>query len=245
MIDLHCHIHYGVDDGPKTAQEAKDLAAALVDEGVTTVACTSHVRPDRNWINDRSTQAANHQRLDDLLSETNLKLKRVPAAEHYVDATFMSRVRDHSVVPYGTSKWLLVELNYDAPVPNFLQMMFETRHLGYKVLLAHLERYPWVVDDDAMLERLTAAGHLIQVNLGSLAGAYGRDFKKRARKLVEGGWACVASSDCHHLADVKPYLIKGKKALRKLAGDSLTQQLCVDNPRAILEDQDPDMIWHR
>ncbi len=245
MIDLHCHVHFGVDDGPKTAQEAQDLARALVDEGVTTVACTSHVRPDRRWINDQSVQAANHQRLDELLNQAGIELERVAAAEHYVDPTFMSRVRNHSVVPYGDSKWLLVELNYDAPVPNFLQMMFETRQLGYKVLLAHLERYPWVVDNDDMLDKLTAAGHLIQINLGSLAGAYGRDYKKRARKLVKEGWACVAASDCHHLTDVKPYLIKGKKALRKLVGDAGCQTLLVDNPRAILDDKEPDLIWVR
>ena len=245
MIDLHCHVHYGVDDGPKTSQEAQDLARALVDEGVTTVACTSHVRPDRSWINDQSVQAANHQRLDELFSQAGIQLERVPAAEHYVDLTFMSRVRDHSVVPYGDSKWLLVELNYDAPVPNFLQMMFETRQLGYKVLLAHLERYPWVVDNNEMLDKLTSAGHLIQINLGSLAGAYGRDYKKRARKLVKEGWACVAASDCHHVSDVKPYLIKGKKALHKLVGDAGCQALLVDNPRAILDDKDPDLIWLR
>ena len=244
MIDLHCHIHYGVDDGPQTATEAKDLARALVSEGVEIVACTSHLRPDKNWINDRFVQVENHRRLDELLTEADIELGRVAAAEHYVDHSFMSRVEEHSIVPYGDSKWVLVELNYDAPVPHMLEWFFRMRQLGYKVLLAHLERYPWVVDSDELLEQISSAGHLIQINLGSLSGAYGRDFKKRARKLVNEGWASVASSDCHHLSDVKPYLIKGRKALRKLVGDEGCQRLMVDNPRAILNDLGADQIFY-
>jgi protein-tyrosine phosphatase len=244
MIDLHCHLHYGVDDGPKTALEAKELARALVDEGVEIVACTSHLRPDKDWINDRFVQAQNHARLDSLLDEAGIEIGRVAAAEHYVDHSFMKRVEEHSIVPYGDSRWVLVELNYDAPVPALLDRLFRMRQLGYKVLLAHLERYPWVVDSDEMLEKLNAAGHLIQVNLGSLAGAYGRDFKKRARKLVEGEWASVASSDCHHLDDVKPYLIKGRKALRKLVGDTGCRKMMFENPKAILDDAGADTILY-
>ena len=131
MIDLHCHIHYGVDDGPKTAQEAKDLARALVDEGVS-VACTSHLRPDKDWINDRFVQAENHARLDALLGEAGIEIGRVAAAEHYVDHSFMQRVEEHSIVPYGQSQWVLVELNYDAPVPALLERLFRMRQLGYK-----------------------------------------------------------------------------------------------------------------
>ena len=243
MIDLHCHLCFGVDDGPQTEREAVDLAAALVDAGVTQVACTSHVRADKDWFNTAPKQEANQSALRAALDRAQIPLTITTGAEHYLDDTLFAQPLDGYVVPYGASRWLLLELPYSGPPMDLMGQLYRLRKAGYRLLLAHLERFPYVADDDALIQRILDAGHLIQVNLGSLAGAYTRAHKKAARRLVEGGWASVAASDCHEVGDVKRFLLKGRKALEKLVGQEGAQRLMVENPRAILDDHPPERIW--
>jgi protein-tyrosine phosphatase len=243
VIDLHCHLHYGVDDGPKTESDALALARALVDAGVTTVATTSHVRPDKGWRNTAAKQAELHEKLDALLDGYALPLKRVRAAEHYLDDELMGADLEARAVPYGTSRTLLVELPYQGAPPDLLGLLFKLRQKGFFVLLAHLERYPYVVENEALLERIVNAGHLIQVNLGSLAGAYTRGHKKAAERLVDQGLVSVASSDCHSREDVKTHLENGRKVLTKRVGEAAVNRLLVDNPQKILDGLPPERIW--
>lgn len=243
MIDLHCHLCFGVDDGPKSAAEALELARALQGAGITEVACTPHVRPDKGWMNTAPGQAALHRALDEVLGEAGVTLPHRRGAEHYFDAQVFEEPLDGKVVPYGDSRWLLVELPYAGAPPDLFGPLFRLRQRGYRVLLAHLERYPYVVDDEDLVERLVSAGYLVQVNLGSLAGAYTRAHRKAAERLVTRGFAAVASGDCHRAADVAPFVEKGLKALKKLAGDDAVRRLTVDNPRAILDDAPSERVW--
>lgn len=243
MIDLHCHLCFGVDDGPQSPKEAVELARALRSAGVTEVACTPHIRPDKGWMNTAAVQPDLHQALDQVLGDADISFPRHRGAEHYFDAQVFEEPLATKLVPYGTSRWLLVEFSYQGAPPDLFGPLFRLRQRGYRLLLAHLERFPYACDDDDILERLVNAGYLIQVNLGSLAGAYTRAHRKAAERLVDRGYASIASGDCHRAADVKPFIEKGLSALRKRVGDEGVRRLTVDNPRAILEDLSPEQIW--
>jgi protein-tyrosine phosphatase len=243
VIDLHCHLAAAVDDGPKTRKDTLELARALVGAGVTEIACTQHVRPDKGWWNTRELQAGMHATLRATLEEGGVGLPCHQAAEHYFDAEVLAEPFDDRLVPYGESRWLLVELPYQGPPPDLLGPLYRLRRRGWRVLLAHLERYPWVADDDAVLDQVLSAGHLVQVNLGSLAGAYTRAHKKTAARLVAKGHVAVAAGDCHRAADVKKNIEQGLVALRKLVGEDATSRLTQGAPRGILRDEAPEALW--
>lgn len=243
MIDLHCHLCYGVDDGPPGPADAVALAKALRDAGVTEVACTPHVRPDKGWMNVLSEQSRLHQALDNVLGDADVSLIHHQGAEHYFDAQVFEEPVENKLVTYADTRWLLIEFSYQGPPPDLFTPLYRLRQKGYRLLLAHLERFPYACDDEDVLERLVNAGYLIQVNLGSLAGAYTRAHRKAAERLVTRGYASIASGDCHGAKDVRPFVEKGLKALRKLVGDEGVQKLTVDNPRALLNDQPPERIW--
>jgi protein-tyrosine phosphatase len=235
VIDLHGHLVWGVDDGPKDRAESLALARALVAAGVTTFACTSHVRPDKGWINDAGVVRANLARVADVAQEAGLTV--VAGGEHYVDdAVFGGDAWAGRAVPYGESRWLLVETPYLGLPPDLLGLLSRIRRAGFKVLLAHVERFPYLVDDDALLERLLDAGHRFQVNLGSLAGAYNRAQQKGAEKLLKKGFAAVLAGDCHREADVAANIVAGQKAARKLVDEATLRRLTIEAPRAILDD---------
>jgi protein-tyrosine phosphatase len=235
MIDLHGHLVWGVDDGPKDRAESLALAHALREAGVTTLACTSHVRPDKGWINDARVVEANLARAADVAREAGLQV--VAGAEHYIDgAVFGDADWATRVVPYGTSRWLLVETPYLGLPPDLLSLLSRVRRTGFKVLLAHVERFPYLVDDDALLERLLDAGHCFQVNLGSLAGAYNRAQQRGAEKLLKRGLAAVLAGDCHRESDVADNIVAGQRAARKIIDEATLERLTVTAPQAILDD---------
>lgn len=242
MIDLHCHLAYGVDDGPKGHLESVRLAKALLEAGVTTVACTSHLRRDKAWVNDLSVQTTIHGNLDEALGDKDVQLVRVQGAEHYLDELLLDTCKQKQVVPYSNTSWLLVELPYHGPPPNLLGALYDLRKLGYRLLLAHIERFPYVVEREEVLDALVSAGYALQVNLGSLSGAYSKVHKKVAERLVGDGYISVAAGDCHRAEDVDECIVQGRKALRKIVGESGSKTLLVDNPQLILNNASPEAL---
>src|SRR6185503_12269406 len=115
-------------------------------------------------------------------------------------------------VPYGDSRWLLVETPYLGEPPNLMDVLHAIRRRGFRILLAHAERFPYLSDKPAYAQRLVDAGLVIQVNLGSLAGAYNRAQQKNAERLLKDGVVGVLAGDCHREDDVAQNIVAGTKA---------------------------------
>ncbi len=233
MIDLHCHLGIGVDDGCQTPEDAKALALALSRAGVTHVACTSHLRRNRSWLNDTSVQNSLHTVLNQVLGDTGPE--RFRGAEHYLDEMLLETCRAGNAVPYGNSKkWILLELPYDGEPPELFKTLFAIRSLGYKLLLAHLERYPYIYQHEDKIETLLNAGYWIQTNLGSFAGVYGEQYQKAAEYLLAEDYVHVLAGDCHNATDVEPCIIRGLEAVSQLTDSSTLELLTRKNPAHIL-----------
>lgn len=235
MIDLHGHLVWGVDDGPFDRDESLRLAHALVKAGVTTFACTSHIRPDKGWVNDARAVAENLERARDVAGIAGLEV--VQGAEHYVhDAVFGDDAFHERLVPYGASRWVLVETPYLGAPADLFGLLGRIRRHGFKVLLAHVERFPYLCDNDDLVDRLVDAGHLLQVNLGSLAGAYNARQQKAAERLLKRGVVAILAGDCHREVDVADNIVAGRAAARRLVSADTLTRLTVTAPRAILDD---------
>ncbi len=238
LVDLHSHVHPGVDDGPEDDAECVALLSAMGAAGVRRLAATSHVRPDRGWMNTAAGEPARAERLERIRSGAGVDLEIVRGAEHYVhDELFgdLDRFVDLAV-PYGTSRWLLVEAPYLGPPLGLPELLFALHRRGFRVLLAHVERFPYLEGDRALLERLHQMGVRFQVNLGSLSGAHGRMQQKGAERLLKAGAVSVLAGDCHRAVDVERNVIAGLAAARSLLDDATLSRLCVEGPSAILAD---------
>jgi protein-tyrosine phosphatase len=241
VIDLHGHLCFGVDDGPADIGESRALAMALASAGVTEFACTSHFRPDKGWFNDRTQSAVNMRALDGALDMVGPK--RVSAAEHYVhDETFGAGF-EQRVVPYGNSSWLLVETPYTGAPAQLRLLLSRIRKAGFRILLAHIERFAYLHSDQPLLDQLQEDGVVFQVNLGSLVGVYGAEHKRVATRLLKAGIVGVLAGDCHRAEDVEPNIIQGLHTARNLVGDAVVERLTITAPRAILEDAPAHRVW--
>jgi protein-tyrosine phosphatase len=245
VIDLHCHLHAGVDDGPPDGAGSVALARALVAAGVTTVACTSHVRPDKGWMNTKERDAERHAKLAVLLADHGVELEHVAGAEHYMhDGVFgdLDRFADMAV-PYGNSRFILVETPYLGQPPQLMELLQALQLRGWKLVLAHVERFPYLSDDIEDAQRLVDAGHILQVNLGSLAGSYSRAQQQNAARLLQAGLVGVLAGDCHREDDVAPNIGDGLRAAQKLVGLDVVERLTVTAPRLILDDAPAHKVW--
>jgi protein-tyrosine phosphatase len=198
VIDLHCHLLPGIDDGAETTDDALMLARELAVAGVRTVAATPHLREDYPTVRpaelaDRCAELAGH------LRSTEIALDVVPGAEVDIVRALEGTAEDLLLASYGQrGSDILVESPYGPLPTSFEEQLFHLSVRGYRVLLAHPERNPTMRSDPGRLSELVRSGVLLQVTADAVLprGTRSRsvDF---ARSLVSERVAHVLASDAH------------------------------------------------
>ncbi len=199
MIDLHCHVLPGIDDGPTSTEEAVHLASRAAQDGITTIAATPHLRSDHPGVEPTELNARSRE-LEQALAAAGHDLGIVPAGE--VDLVWALDAPDDELrlVTYGQRGTdVLLESPYGTLSPSFEQFLFERFSArGIRVLLAHPERNPTFREDPKRLADLVRRGVLVQVTANSLANRKRRSQSRRlAMHLIEEGLAHVMASDSH------------------------------------------------
>ena len=229
FVDLHSHVLPGLDDGVRSAEEAKELCGLLADMGFDTVCATPHQKvgsfvPTREQIDLAyvETKQATAERLSLLLG-----------AENFWDELFLSRTPKGEEPTYTGARAFLFEVHTQQLPPRFEEALFQLQLKGRLPVMAHPERYApfWHAR-----ERLAAIGRstALVVDLGALSGAHGRQQAVSAKWLVESGVAHAVATDVHSVADAKVAAAGMAWIEKQLGADALTR-LLDENPRHILE----------
>jgi protein-tyrosine phosphatase len=228
MIDLHCHLLVGLDDGPASSEASVAMARACVAAGVEIVAATPHV--NARFANDAATIAREVAATGAILSAAGVPLQLATGAE--IDL-FQSLETDDRVLRslgLGGGPWLLIESPHQLH-PRVEASVNELLLRGHRVLLAHPERSPAFLRDAAMLRRLVEAGARAQVTAGSLTGRFGKTIRAQAHAMLMSGLIQVVASDAHNLQTRTPDMRTGLQA----AGlAELHRWLTEEVPRLIL-----------
>ena len=237
MIDLHCHILPGIDDGPPTIEASVALARALVADGTQTVAATPHLRSDHpavvvGELADRCAE------LRAALADAEVPLEVVSGAE--VDLLWAHRAsRDELALACyaGRGTDLLLETPYGPLPPGFAELLDELSQAGFRVLLAHPERNAAFQRTPGEVAKVAEAGVLVQVTAASLALDPRQSKSARVgRGLVGDGVAHVVSSDLHGTEGIsREPLSAGVAAASDVAGDAVARWMVTDAPRAVLD----------
>lgn len=237
MLDLHCHLLPGIDDGPADFEASLELARGMAADDVRGVAATPHCRADHPGV----VPAELGRRCAELergLASAGVHLSVMPAGE--VDLVWAleagdAELRDVSYRGRGTD--LLLETPY-SPLPgSFEDLLFRLTVKGYRLLLAHPERNPTFQAEPDRLAELVQRGALVQVTASSLTRSP-RESKTAAlaHRLVLDGLAHVIASDAHGAAAPgRPGLRAGAEVAIGLVGPARTRWLVWEVPRAILK----------
>jgi protein-tyrosine phosphatase len=203
VIDLHCHVLPGIDDGPQTFDDSLALCRAAAAAGTRTVVATPHVSWDYPNVTSQVV-ADGVARVNEALEAEGLDLEVRPGAE--VAMTRAGDLDDAELVALrlGGGPYLLVECPYSPAAAGFDAILHEVAARGHRILLAHPERCPAFQRDPERLRSFVDAGMLTSITAGALVGRFGRGVKTFARDLLEQGLVHDIASDGHSAGPQRP-----------------------------------------
>jgi protein-tyrosine phosphatase len=229
VIDLHCHLLPGIDDGPATMDDALALADALAAAGVERVVATPHVSPEYPngaEVVDKLTMLVASE-----LARRGHPLQVEAGAE--LDLSHIASLADGELerLHLGDSSVLLVECPFTRVMPHFEGLVRQLMARGNRVLLAHPERSPLFLRDPALLGRLTADGAYASLTGASFTGRFGSTAQRYAEWAVDEGLAHDVASDAHNTKGRPPIL---RDALENAGYGWAADWLTHDVPQALL-----------
>ncbi len=233
MIDLHCHVLPGIDDGPETLEGSLALARAAVAAGTQTLVATPHV--SGRYPNDAATIARLVVALREQLALRDVELELVPGAE--IALTRLPDI-DSKQLPQlglGGGPWLLIECPFAPAIGGLEEILLRMLRSGRRVVLAHPERCPSFQRDPQMLARLVASGIVTSITAGSLVGQFGEGVRDFALELVRWDLVHNVTSDAHDHVRRPPSVLA---ELKSVGLESLAGWLTHDVPAAILRGEE-------
>lgn len=238
MIDVHCHLLPGIDDGPKTLDASLQMAEIALEDGITTVACTPHIYPGM-YMNDKAGIEAACHAMQRALDDRGMPLKLVVGADVHLVPGLVDGIRQGRVPTLNGSRYLLLEPSHTTPPPHFEDAVFNIIASGYTPVITHPERLTWVEGYYSVFGRLVAQGAWMQVTAGSLTGIFGSRAQRWGERFLQDGLVHVLASDAHSPTRRSPRLKPALALARQVLGEAEAAKLVFDRPKAILEDEDP------
>jgi protein-tyrosine phosphatase len=230
MIDLHCHILPGLDDGAADDAEMLRMAEDLLREGVDTVVATPHYNgvytPDAQVIDYQIEHCA------ELLAHHGLPLRVLPGCEMAMGADTLMLWQEGRLPGLGGGRTLLLELPPLFLVEGARRLIEQCATLGTGVIIAHPERNPTLMRDLKTVEMLRYAGAHLQITATSLDGWFGPGVQDGAETLLRRHMVEYVASDLHPQRKVG--LKKAAKRIEKICGKKMANDILLENPRLLL-----------
>jgi protein-tyrosine phosphatase len=195
--DIHSHILPGIDDGSPDVETSLALIDGLLKIGITSSIATPHIIGDM-YRNNAETIGTALTKLKTALQEKQINFKVKAAAEYMLDDYFLALLKNRTPLLTLKDNKVLTEFSYAEKPYNIQQMVFSIITEGYQPLLAHPERYGYFHNDYKQYHALKDLGFLLQVNLLSLTGYYGKPVAKAATYIIKNDLASFTATDLHH-----------------------------------------------
>ena len=242
MYDLHSHIIYGVDDGPKSLEESIQLLKEAYRQGVRKVVATSHRRKGM-FETAEEVIDQNFRHLKEQVEGILPDLELYYGAEIYYSSDVKDKLEKGQLPSLAGSRYVLVEFGYTTPYKEIRQALSDILRLGYTPLVAHIERYDALDNKADLVEELIDMGCYMQINAESLLkpklfGDKRKFRKRRARYFLDHNLVHVVASDMHNLGPRAPHMQEARRIMRKDYGRTMTRDLFETNPALILADQE-------
>lgn len=197
QADMHSHLIPGIDDGSRSMEESLGLIRRLADFGLRKIITTPHIKPEFY----RNTPEIITMGLEDLrgaVRAEGIEIEIDAAAEYFLDEIFLEKLNEGEKLLTFGENYVLVETGFINKPQVLLEIIFHLETSGYQPILAHPERYQYLLADKSCLRDLTDRNIPFQINLLSLTGFYSREVKEFAEVLLDSGQVKFLGTDCHN-----------------------------------------------
>lgn len=218
IVDLHCHILPGIDDGSPDLEHSITLANAALKDGVTHILATPH-HFDNNYINHRQDVISLTEKFQKELDVRGIDLKVFPGQEVHITGE-LDHYYDDLLGIDARKKYMLLEFPHSNVPAYAKRMIFELQKLGTTPVIVHPERNKEIQKDPSLLYNFIQQGALSQLTATSYVGGFGEEVAEFSRKLVKHRLVQVVASDAHALKG-RTFVLK--EALNKIEQDFGTE----------------------
>ena len=238
MIDLHCHILPGIDDGAKSPEISLEMARIAVADGITTTVCTPHILPGV-YNNTGAGIKAAVAALREMLAQAGIPLQLLAGADVHVAPDLAAQLGSGRALTINNSRYVLLEPPHHTMPPRLQDHIFGLQTAGYVPVLTHPERLSWIDVHYDVIRRLVYSGILMQLTAGSLMGRFGRRPRYWAERMLGEGFCHVLATDAHNTEQRAPRMSDAWQVAARELGDEEATNLVLNRPRGILEDVAP------
>jgi len=241
MIDIHSHIVFDVDDGPKTIEDSRALLEESYRQGVRTIISTSHRRKGMFETPEAKIEE-NFKQVQELAKEIADDLTILYGAEIYYTSDILDKLEQGKIPRLADSQYALIEFSMITPYKEIHTALSNVLRLGVTPVVAHIERYHCLENDEKKVRDLINMGCYTQINSSSvlkpkLFGDTYKFMKKRAQFFLEKDLVHFVASDMHNLDPRPPYMQEAYQIISKKYGESHAEQLFRNNQELLLRSE--------
>ena len=233
MIDIHNHLLYGIDDGSKSIDDSVNIIREMSKIGYTDIILTPHYISHSKYNSPRDKNLVLLENLRNALSQNGININLYLGNEIYINHHIGDLLDNGKISSLNGSKYLLIELPMNGEY-DYLDVFEDLIYDGYKVILAHPERYHAFQKDFDKIYDLEEIGVYFQCNIESILGSYGKGAIKMVKRMYKEKKVSFLATDIHHKKRDYGKFDKAKKKIRKFLSSSEMEELLVENPSKII-----------
>lgn len=242
MIDLHCHMLPGIDDGATDLAVSLEMARIAVSDGISVTACTPHIYPGLF----ENTASGISSAVDDLrrqFADADVGLQLTYGADIQLVPELLHGLRQGTHPTLHHSRYYLFEPPHHTIPVRFHETLYDTIAAGYVPVITHPERLTWLDDEHyGWFVQAAREGAWIQVTSGALTGRFGRKAQYWGERMLDDGMVHILATDSHDPRHRPPVLSEGRDAAAKWVGEAEALRLVTERPQAILDNTDPAAV---
>lgn len=233
MVDLHCHLLPGIDDGSKSMEISLRMAREATENGVTHALLTPH-HMNGHYVNHKQDVIRRTKEFQEQINSHNIPLTVFPGQEVRINGQLLEALDKDDILFADTAgKYMMLEFP-DDDVPHYTnQMIFDLQQRGITPVIVHPERNTKIMAKPDLIYHLLEKGCLSQITASSYIGTFGKKVENFSRQLIEAGQGYVFASDAHNLPGRKYEMRQAFEKMHREFGQKLVE-LYQKNARLII-----------
>lgn len=233
MIDLHCHILPGLDDGPEDLETALEMARLAFADGIRAIVASPHAL-NGVYHNSRETILQKVLEFRGALKAAGIPMILLPGSDIHFDFELEERLNRQEVLAVNDRTYLLLELPRQFVPPDLKRTLFNLKVRGYFPILTHPERNLMMQEDPRVLGEFVSLGITAQITALSLTGGFGERARNCARQWLKQGWVHFLASDAHSPEIRPPLLSAALKAAVEIVGRERAVKMVTTWPEIVV-----------
>lgn len=241
LIDLHCHILPGIDDGAPDLDLSLAMARRAVADGITVTACTPHIMP--GYYDNTGPGIRKHVKaLQTALAENDIPLTLTTGADVHLVTDLVAGLKSGRILSLADSRYFLFEPPHNVAPPRMMESIYDVMSAGYVPIITHPERLRWIEEQYDVMGQAVHNGAWIQLTAASVTGKFGKRAQYWSERMLDEGLVHILATDAHNMRTRSPILSEAVEVVCKRLGESAALDMVFARPQAVLDNAPPSTL---